>query len=62
MQVVLNFSIQFFRIFGTKCIESDLVLSDALNHAWNKVYIDGVAYHVDVTWDDPTNLAGSSYN
>lgn len=27
--------------------------SAALGHAWNIVYIDGVAYHVDVTWDDP---------
>ena len=27
--------------------------SDALNHVWNIVLIDGVKYHVDVTWDDP---------
>lgn len=24
-----------------------------LNHIWNVVVIDGMAYHVDVTWDDP---------
>ncbi len=35
-------------------IECALVSSDALNHAWNIVYIDGKPYHVDVTWDDPT--------
>ncbi|MBQ3085455.1 MAG: hypothetical protein IJC46_08425 [Clostridia bacterium] len=34
-------------------IESDSCLSATLNHAWNIVYIDGKAYHVDVTWDDP---------
>lgn len=24
-----------------------------LNHGWNILYIDGLPYHVDVTWDDP---------
>ncbi len=27
--------------------------SDAMNHIWNLVELDGVWYHVDVTWDDP---------
>lgn len=35
-------------------IESDYCSSQNMNHAWNIVYIDGKAYHVDVTWDDPT--------
>ena len=34
-------------------IDSILCSSDALEHAWNIVYIDGKPYHVDVTWDDP---------
>ncbi|MBE6715025.1 MAG: hypothetical protein E7575_07090 [Ruminococcaceae bacterium] len=34
-------------------IRSELCISEKLNHTWNIVYIDGVAYHVDVTWDDP---------
>lgn len=34
-------------------INSEQVLSDAMNHQWNKVQIDGKWYHVDVTWDDP---------
>ena len=29
------------------------VSSNTMNHAWNKVYIDGEWYHVDCTWDDP---------
>ncbi len=29
------------------------VTGKAMNHAWNVVVIDGVEYHVDVTWDDP---------
>ncbi len=34
-------------------IESTFCESDKLNHAWNIVYLNGKAYHVDVTWDDP---------
>ena len=35
-------------------IKSELVESTALDHMWNIVYINGKAYHADVTWDDPT--------
>ena len=34
-------------------IESYVVSSDSMNHAWNLVNVDGTWYHVDVTWDDP---------
>ncbi len=34
-------------------IPCELVESTQLNHTWNKVEIDGKAYYVDVTWDDP---------
>lgn len=34
-------------------IQSRICSSDAMNHAWNVVLIDGSWYHVDVTWDDP---------
>lgn len=39
-----------------KCvgIKSDVVISDALDHAWNIAYINNKAYHIDVTWDDPS--------
>lgn len=33
-------------------IKSEYCGSDALNHAWNIVYVGGKPYHVDVTWDD----------
>ena len=33
-------------------IESYYCSSKLLNHAWNIIFIDGVPYHVDVTWDD----------
>ena len=35
-------------------IDAGIVSSDAMNHAWNWVLLDGEYYHVDVTWDDPT--------
>jgi hypothetical protein len=35
-------------------INSIIVISDPMNHAWNLVELDGSWYHTDVTWDDPT--------
>lgn len=35
-------------------IKSGTVTSDSMNHVWNLIQIDGHWYHVDVTWDDPT--------
>ncbi len=35
-------------------IECHMVTSDAMNHAWNLIKLDGQYYQVDVTWDDPT--------
>ena len=35
-------------------IKSEIVSSDAMNHAWIKVELDGSFYNVDLTWDDPT--------
>lgn len=33
------------------------------SHSWNKVYIDGAWYNIDVTWDDPVSvLPFVSYN
>ncbi len=34
-------------------INCGLCKSDTLNHAWNIVEIDGLEYHLDVTFDDP---------
>lgn len=38
-------------------IENGIVDSAALNHIWNLVKLGDSWYHVDVTWDDPTNNA-----
>ncbi len=32
-----------------------MIDSDPMNHAWNVVQIGGSWYHLDVTWDDPTD-------
>ncbi len=34
-------------------IYSEICTSRKLSHAWNIVYLDGIPYHVDVTFDDP---------
>jgi hypothetical protein len=34
-------------------IESGIVVSEAINHAWNFVKLDGYYYFLDLTWDDP---------
>lgn len=31
-------------------------VSSRLNHIWNYVNADGLWYHLDATWDDPTNI------
>lgn len=30
-----------------------------LNHTWNRAFIDGVWYHIDLTWDDPISEDGT---
>ena len=34
-------------------IEVSWATSDAMNHIWNVVKLDGKYYHIDATWDDP---------
>ena len=36
---------------GVPCM---MVSSDEMDHRWNLVQIEGLWYHVDVTWDDPS--------
>ncbi len=44
-------------------IDSYYCSSDALNHAWNIVYVNDSKYHVDVTWDDPVwDKSGQVYH
>lgn len=34
-------------------VNSKEIISDAMDHSWNIVRMDGNWYHVDCTWDDP---------
>lgn len=34
-------------------IRSEIIDSDAMNHEWLRVQLDGKYYNVDLTWDDP---------
>jgi len=43
--------IQLMEDVGFEC---DYISSREMNHAWNRLYIDGKPYNVDTTWDDPT--------
>ena len=40
------------------CMRLDIpcvrITSDSMNHAWNRVQIDGEWYHIDATYNDPT--------
>lgn len=44
-------------------ISSAAVTSDSMNHTWNLVLLEGSWYHIDVTWNDPSNawLVGHDY-
>ncbi|MBQ3508027.1 MAG: hypothetical protein IJA91_05695, partial [Clostridia bacterium] len=47
------YALAFIALARGAGLEADFVSSDAMDHAWNHVKVDGVWYHVDVTRDDP---------
>lgn len=51
------YALTFLALCRGAGLEADLVVSDAMNHAWNHVRVEGVWYHVDVTRDDPIPAA-----
>ncbi|MBE6585840.1 MAG: transglutaminase domain-containing protein [Ruminococcaceae bacterium] len=48
------FSLMFMALCNAIGIEADMVASDAMDHAWNHVKVDGYAYHVDITRSIPS--------
>ena len=49
-----GYAMAYLYLLGQVGIRSEYVSSKQLRHGWNIVYIDAKPYHVDVTWDDPT--------
>lgn len=49
--VCQGFAGAFYRLCLEIGIDSRIVSSDAMNHAWNIVELDGSYYHLDATWD-----------
>ncbi len=45
-----GYALSFFRIMEKSGIPVTFEVGD--NHAWNKVYLDGYWYNIDLTWDD----------
>ncbi len=50
--VCQGYTMAYMYLLNRVGIKNYYCSSDALNHAWNIVYIDEIPYHVDVTWDD----------
>lgn len=51
--VCMSYAFAFNHLMNELGIESTFVSSDAMNHAWNLVKVDGEWYHIDLTADDP---------
>ena len=49
--VCQGFAGAFYRLCLESGIDSRIVSSDAMNHAWNIVELGGSYYHLDATWD-----------
>lgn len=59
--VCQGYALAYYDIMDRAGVPCSFAISDAMNHIWNMVYIDGSWYHVDATWDDPSNLYMQSY-
>ncbi|MDE6364074.1 MAG: BspA family leucine-rich repeat surface protein [Lachnospiraceae bacterium] len=54
MSVCEGYALTYKYLLNQSGINCLMVKSDAMNHAWNLIRLDGKYYQVDVTWDDPT--------
>lgn len=52
--VCQGYTLAYAALLQKAGISVDFAVSDAMDHIWNYVQIDGQWYHVDVTWDDPS--------
>ena len=47
------YCLAYLAVMNELGIECTYTSSEAMNHIWNLVKLDGYWYHVDVTWNDP---------
>lgn len=55
--VCMGYSIAYGDLLQLAGIKHGYVTSYQMNHMWNVVQLDGKWYHVDCTWDDPSDYA-----
>lgn len=61
MAVCDGYALSYKYLLKQVGIDCYMVTSDAINHAWNLIKLDGQYYQVDVTWDDPVwDIVGRS--
>ena len=48
------YSLAYMAVLRELGMEAVMVTSDEMGHAWNLVEVDGIWYHVDLSFDDPT--------
>ena len=51
--VCQGYSLAYRYLASQAGLDCEVITSNALNHAWNAVTVDGTRYYVDCTWDDP---------
>ena len=54
------YALAFLALCRGAGLEAHVVVSGAMDHAWNHVRVDGAWYHVDVTRDDPIPAEGGT--
>ena len=52
--VCQSYTLTATALFNRLGIESAYAQSEAMNHIWNLICLDGNWYHLDITWNDPT--------
>ena len=59
--VCQGYTLAYQELMQRAGIPSTTAPSMAMNHVWNMILIDGSWYHVDTTWDDPSNVPAKSF-
>ena len=54
--VCRGYLLAYSDLLGRAGVENAPAISESQNHGWNTVKLDGVWYHVDVTWDHADGL------